>query len=454
MGQSVSDIPINMTSLSIVLLFINYLLLSSINEGDARGNTLKREGLKNENVLLHPKSMLIQPKTKRETGKTRRNEKSSNEGRKGRKGKRLTRKQAKPRAQEKKKIRNQKKQKTRTEKKKTRGRKKKNNAERNGKKMGKLSDTCFTASISAMKMWKDIVGNFWKQRKRMEKQIITGGKKNSKNGVFESVNQKLLSAGGSNASALSCAGSTSGAEALQLANLTTTLSLCQTELEAVCNTTNWPLANETRLQQCDASTDNFNATATRCLAMSVGNDAVDAESACDCWQALDLSDVRTCKFSSEAKAVANALKTCSGKFAECRKYEDDAIPAISACLMSSGTVGVTNGLSQNKPGQTMTCTLSMNSVTCSRGEWTFKKVANSMTAQYTDSNPKCTYQSLSCLPSGSNQTPCLITSPDKIYMVKTQNGNSCTFHTSDALTVSTVAPSTTRLRKNLDIWNV
>merc|ERR1711879_410116 len=108
------------TSLSIVLIFINFLLLSSINEGDARGSTLKREGLKNKDVLLHAKSTLIQPKTKRETGKTRRNKKLSNEGRKGRKGKRFTRKQAKPRAQEKKKVRNEKKQKTKTEIKKTR----------------------------------------------------------------------------------------------------------------------------------------------------------------------------------------------------------------------------------------------------------------------------------------------------------------------------------------------
>ena len=33
-----------MTSLPIILIFINYLLLSSANEGDARGHTLNREG--------------------------------------------------------------------------------------------------------------------------------------------------------------------------------------------------------------------------------------------------------------------------------------------------------------------------------------------------------------------------------------------------------------------------
>ena len=37
-------------------------------------------GLRNDTVLLHPKSTLIQPKNKREAGKTRKIKRSSNEG--------------------------------------------------------------------------------------------------------------------------------------------------------------------------------------------------------------------------------------------------------------------------------------------------------------------------------------------------------------------------------------
>ena len=208
---------------------------------------------------------------------------------------------------------------------------------RNGKKLKKaqkLFDSCLASSMTAMKMWKDIVGNFEKQRKRMTKQIRTGDNKKTKNGVFESVYQKLLSAGGGNASALFCAGNSTGAEALQLGNLTTLLSTCQTDLEDLCNTTNWAgLADETLLQQCDASTANFKATAAGCLEMSLGGDT---QSACACWEAADLSDnmeaVKTCKFPDEAKAVAKALKACTTKFGLCRKYEDDAVTSISSCL--------------------------------------------------------------------------------------------------------------------------
>ena len=98
-----------MTSLPIILMFINFLLLSSINEGDARGDTLKREGkvnskclgrrkakgfiypddfylllkaqqLRNENVLVQPRSAPIHQKIKREAQKTLENEKLSHLG--------------------------------------------------------------------------------------------------------------------------------------------------------------------------------------------------------------------------------------------------------------------------------------------------------------------------------------------------------------------------------------
>merc|ERR1711934_491486 len=115
MGQSLSDIPINMTSLSIVLIFVNFLLLSSINEGDARGHSLKHEdlGLRNENVLVQPKSMMIQPKIKREAEKTR-----ENEGRKDKKTRKNKTEKKKTRVKKVKKARKNKKNKT--EKNKTR----------------------------------------------------------------------------------------------------------------------------------------------------------------------------------------------------------------------------------------------------------------------------------------------------------------------------------------------
>merc|ERR1711963_889273 len=121
-----------------------------------------------------------------------------------------------------------------------------------------VSDMCFANAMQAMKMWKDIFANFEKQRKRMEKQIGTADSKDSKSGVFESVSQKVLQTGGGDANALSCSGSTTNAGAAQLTNLTTALSACQTDVEAVCNTTNWTgLANATLLTECDTLTATF-----------------------------------------------------------------------------------------------------------------------------------------------------------------------------------------------------
>ena len=206
---------------------------------------------------------------------------------------------------------------------------------KNGKKSGRMSDNCYLTSMNGMKMWKDIVGNFQKQTKRMEKQIKIGKSKNSKNGVFESVYQKLLSAGGGNISALSCDGSTTSEHALQMTHLARSLSSCQPDLEALCNTTNWAgLINETHLQQCEASTSVFKDIASGCLEIT------DTESACACWETTELSAameaVKTCRFQKEAKAVAKALMGCTTKFGKCRKYEDDAVNSLYNCSTEKG----------------------------------------------------------------------------------------------------------------------
>ena len=89
--------------------------------------------------------------------------------------------------------------------------------------------------------------------------------------------------------------------------------------------------------QCSALTDEFRPMAEECMAKSVGGNAEDTESACACWEGVDsftkFSGLKTtCKFSEEAAAVANALKGCVAKFGECRKYEDDAVTALSNCM--------------------------------------------------------------------------------------------------------------------------
>ena len=67
---------------------------------------------------------------------------------------------------------------------------------------GTVSDICLEQAMAVMKMWKDIISNFEKQKKRMEKQNGTGGNKSGKKGVFLPTARRLLREGFKNISSL------------------------------------------------------------------------------------------------------------------------------------------------------------------------------------------------------------------------------------------------------------
>ena len=67
-----------------------------------------------------------------------------------------------------------------------------------------VSDSCFEQVVTIMKMWKDVISNFEKQKKRMEKQNGTGSNKSGKKGAFSGVYHELLSAGGGDKTNLTC----------------------------------------------------------------------------------------------------------------------------------------------------------------------------------------------------------------------------------------------------------
>merc|ERR1712079_606498 len=197
------------------------------------------------------------------------------------------------------------------------------------------SAECLETSISVMKMWKDVIGNFEKQHKRIAKQNETGESKSGKKAVFRSAAQKLLSAGGGNKSAPSCSGSTNNEGAKQLKNLTDFLHKCEDEVHNACNTSNFEHVNVTKLEACKVHADAFKTGAEACLAKTVGASKTNIADACARWTNSSLNAhveaAKDCKFQEEAKKFAASLKTCRNKFSECRKYEDDAAHTISAC---------------------------------------------------------------------------------------------------------------------------
>merc|ERR1719479_782814 len=196
-------------------------------------------------------------------------------------------------------------------------------------------DTCHETSMTVMKIWKDVVSNFEKQHKRMTKQNGTGDSKSGKKGEFKGAAQKLISVGGGNKSALSCAGATDNAGSAQMKNLTDVLLACEDNIHMACNSTNFEAVNVTKLEECKVVAEDFKTGAGACLAKSVGADKTTTDDACACWTDATfdatVQAAKDCKFAEEAKAFAAALKTCKEAFSTCRKYEDEVAESISAC---------------------------------------------------------------------------------------------------------------------------
>merc|ERR1711936_1323996 len=201
------------------------------------------------------------------------------------------------------------------------------------------SDTCFEQAVHFMKVWKDIVGNFEKQRKRMVKQNKTGGNKSGKKGLFAPVAHRLVDIGGGNKSNMSCGGQYGNKGAAQLQNLTKTLFDCEKSVHDACDPANIPQPNMTFIDRCKELVDNFSAEAGTCYDKTYGGKKTNSSDACYCWAHNKLNstigELKTCKANKEAAAITAALKNCTSAFGVCRKYEDAAHTALSSCASDS-----------------------------------------------------------------------------------------------------------------------
>ena len=260
---------------------------------------------------MAPSRLVRSADARRRKGRKGKNGKKARKGKKGRKGRKA--------------------RKGRKQRKGKKGRK----SQSESRCSGRSDDACHERSMTIMKIWKDVVTNFEKQHKRMDKQNGTGESKSGKKGEFKSAAQKLLSVGGGNKSALSCAGATDNAGAAQMKNLTDHLMGCEDGIHTACNSTNFDVVNNTNLEACKTVAEAFKTGAEKCLGKTVGADKTSTDDACACWTSATLDETvqaaKECKFNEESKAFAAALKTCKNKFSECRKYEDEVANSISAC---------------------------------------------------------------------------------------------------------------------------
>merc|ERR1712045_1081614 len=257
-------------------------------------------------------------------------------GRKGRKGRKAKkgRKGRKNRKNGKKAKKGKNGRKARKGRKGRKGGKKGRKSQSGSRSSGKTAtDVCLHTAVTVMKVWKDVVSNFWRQHTRMGKFNTTGHSKNGKGGVFKSAAHKLLTVGGGNKTNLKCSGVNNNTGAAQLKNLTNFLFSCEASVHKVCNLTNFnSLANATKLKACYKTATTFETLAQDCL-----DDVIDdsTDDACACWQKSSLANAtaaaKLCKFNKEAAAYGVALRHCRNAFAKCRKYEDAVPEIISVC---------------------------------------------------------------------------------------------------------------------------
>ena len=271
-----------------------------------------------------------------EAGRRKKGRNQRKKGRKGKNGKKPQKKSKggkKSRRNKKKPVRGNKKNKgTRKQKGKGRGkgRGKGTRSNKQRKEARTVDGKCLESAVKSMRKLEKVVANFDKQMIRVEKQAAIAAKKGDKKAVFGPTALKLIDVGGGNESALTCAGSADSAGAKQLKNLTDTLMLCETEVNKTCKM-DIPKPNATLIMACNTSTKAFRKKAEECFSKSKEDTAMDA---CTCWTDAGLAklgeDVADCKI-KEVGTVAKGLKACKDAFSKCRKFEDEAVPMISAC---------------------------------------------------------------------------------------------------------------------------
>jgi len=202
-----------------------------------------------------------------------------------------------------------------------------------------LNETCFSQAIFFMKLWKDTVANFKKQKSRMTKQNSTGSSKSGKKGLFAPVALRLVDIGGGNKTNMSCGGVYGNKGAAQLQNLTKTLFDCEVEVNKSCNPANFPQPNTTLINLCDSLVTSFINETGSCIGKSFGSSKTNVSDACGCWLGPKLNttahSLKSCKTSSSASAITTQLNKCKTTFGVCRKYEDDAVTAIMSCATTT-----------------------------------------------------------------------------------------------------------------------
>ena len=108
-----------------------------------------------------------------------------------------------------------------------------------------VSDLCVTTAVNYLRIVQNQVANFKNQKARIDRQNITGTRKNEKKDVFAAANNRLVEFAGGNKTAPNCGTQTTGAGVDNIKNLTDTLTKCSDNIKAACDISALPQPNKT-----------------------------------------------------------------------------------------------------------------------------------------------------------------------------------------------------------------
>ena len=276
-----------------------------------------------------------QRKTKKnKVNKTKGKKNKKNRNRKNRKNqnkKRKDKKNNKSKKQQKNKNKNRKRQKTE----KKRKQKATRTQESRQTDSNCLSETCVDNAVKYHKLVNEKVRNFEAQKKRAERFRKQLGNKGAKNADFDHVIDKLVKAGGGNASNLTCNGKNNKGSEL-LMNLTAELGMCNMSIQDACTVEPVPASNQTFLEACAKTMDDFKTKVEEATRVSSTETVAGSES-CALWDHANMTlltdSMKGCitLLQEEGNLAKATNRACKKQFTDCRGKMEDVGNAIAGC---------------------------------------------------------------------------------------------------------------------------
>ena len=284
-----------------------------------KNNKGKKKNMKGKNKNMKGKKKNMKGKKKNMNGKkksSKKKNKSSKEKKKSRKGKSKSKKNKKNKSKGKKSGKDKKNKTSRTS---------------NLRQSCTSDDECLTAASKYMKTVEGKVSSFKAQKTRSEKFEKLTSNKGTKKDEFKIILSKLKEAGGGNATAMQCGGSTTSPAAQRLQALVNDLTKCEDNIKNNCATL-LPTYNKTEAEKCSTDMDAFSSEVDKCV----------SGGGCTCWKAntlvAALAKIAKCDFTSTNNAFAQFKKNCTEAFGACRQLQDAAGQAINNCKTNAADV--------------------------------------------------------------------------------------------------------------------